>query len=71
MNPLDAATVQQVWILSLAIFVVVLIVVATLLTLILRTGKQIHAGVSAIWDVGQRVANNTVHISLLDHTNHL
>ena len=63
--------VQQIWILSLAIFVVVLIVVALLLTLILRTAKQIHAGVSAIWTVGQKIANNTVHLALLDRTNYL
>jgi hypothetical protein len=27
--------------------------------------------VSAIWTVGQQVANNTIHIALLDTTNHL
>lgn len=63
--------VQQVWVVSLAVFVVVLLVVAVLLTLILRTAKQIHGGVSAIWNVGQKVANNTVHLALLDRTNHL
>lgn len=61
--------VQQVWIVSLGVFLVVLLVVAALLTLVLRTSKQIHAGVSAIWNVGQKVANNTVHLALLDHTN--
>ena len=64
-------TIQQVWMLSLVIFLVVLIVVAVLLTLVLRTAKQIRAGVSAIWNVGQRVANNTVHLALLDRTNHI
>lgn len=64
-------TIQQVWILSLVIFVIVLVVVAVLLTLILRTAKQIRAGVSAIWNAGQRVANNTVHLALLDRTNHI
>jgi hypothetical protein len=63
--------VQQVWVVSLAVFVVVLLVVAVLLTLILRTAKQIHGGVSAIWNVGQKVANNTVHLALLDRTNHV
>src|SRR5262245_6561284 len=62
-------TIQQMWLLSLAIFVVVLAVVAALLTLILSTAKQIHGGVSAIWNVGQRIANNTVHLALLDRTN--
>ena len=64
-------TAQQIWILSLGIFAVVLVVVAALLTLILVTAKQIHAGVSAIWTVGQKIANNTIHLALLDRTNHL
>ena len=68
---MTAETIQQVWILSLVIFTVVLVVVAVLLTLILRTAKQIHAGVSAIWNAGQRVANNTIHLALLDRTNHI
>lgn len=63
--------VQQVWAVSLVVFVVVLLVVAALLTLILQTARQIHGGVSAIWTVGQKVANNTVHLALLDRTNHL
>ena len=64
-------TIVQVWLLSLGIFVVVLLVVATLLTLILRTSTQIHAGVSAIWTAGQKVANNTIHLAMLHRTNHL
>ena len=68
---MTAETIQQVWIVSLVIFTVVLVVVAVLLTLILRTAKQIHAGVSAIWNAGQRVANNTIDLALLDRTNHI
>ena len=68
---MTAEAIQQVWIASLVIFAVVLIVVAVLLTLILRTAKQIRAGVSAIWNAGQRVANNTIHLALLDRTNHI
>lgn len=64
-------TIQQVWTLSLVIFVVVLVVVAVLLTLILVTAKRIHAGVAAIWTSGQKVANNTVQLALLHRTNHL
>ena len=63
--------VQQVWLVSLGVFVVVLLVVAALLTLILMTARQIHGGVSAIWNVGQRIANNTVQLAMLDRTNHL
>lgn len=68
---MTAETVQQVWILSLVIFTVVLVVVALLLTLILVTAKKIHGGVSAIWTSGQKVANNTIHLALLHRTNHL
>jgi hypothetical protein len=67
----DAGAVRQVWLVSLGVFLVVLVVVAVLLTLILRTAKNIRAGVSEIWNVGQKVANNTIHISLLDTTNHV
>ena len=63
--------VRQVWISSLAIYGVVLLVVAALLALILREARRIHAGASEIWNVGQKVANNTIHIALLDTTNHL
>ena len=68
---MTAATIQQVWILSLVVFAVVLVVVAVLLTLILVTAKRIRGGVSAIWNAGQRVANNTVHLALLDRTNYV
>jgi uncharacterized membrane protein YagU involved in acid resistance len=68
---MTAETVQQVWTVSLIVYAVVVIVVAVLLTLILRTVTRIHAGASAIWDVGQRVANNTIQIPLLNQTNHL
>jgi len=65
------AAVQQIWIWSLVIYAVVLGVVALMLTLILRTARQIHGGVAAIWAAGQKVANNTIQIPLLARTNHL
>jgi hypothetical protein len=58
-----------VWWASLGIGVVVIVVVAVLLTLIARTARQIDGEVSKIWTVGQRIANNTIHIPLLNHTN--
>ncbi len=64
-------TIQRVWTLSLAIYGLVVLVVAVLLTLILREARKIHAGASEIWNVGQKVANNTIHIALLDTTNHV
>lgn len=64
-----ADTVRTIWTLSLGIFVVVLVVVAVLLTLILRAAYDIKKGVSIIWNVGQRIANNTIHLALLEKTN--
>lgn len=63
--------IRNVWILSLAVFTIVLAVVAVLLMLILRTSRDIHAGVSAIWTAGQKVANNTIHLALLQKTNYV
>lgn len=71
MTPASAETIQQMWLVTLAIYAVVLVVVAVLLTLIVRTARQIREGVSAIWNVGQRIANNTIHIALLEKTNHV
>lgn len=61
--------IQSVWTWSLIVFTVVLVVVAILLTLILRAARDIAAGVAAIWNVGQRIANNTIHLALLEKTN--
>jgi hypothetical protein len=63
------AAIQQVWTVSLIVYFVVVAVVAALLTLILRTARQIHAGAAAIWVSGQKVANNTIQIPLLARTN--
>ena len=65
------STIAQVWTLSLVLFFVVVGVVALLLTVILRTVRRVHGGASAIWTTGQKVANNTIHIALLQRTNHL
>ena len=69
MDTPSADTIRTVWTLTLVVFVVVLVVVATLLTLILRTSHDIKRGVAIIWNVGQRVANNTIQLSLLSKTN--
>lgn len=65
----NADTVRTLWILTLVIYGVVLLVVAALLTLVVREARRIRAGVAQIWNVGQRIANNTIHIALLDRTN--
>ena len=65
----SAETVHDIWALTLVVFVVVLVVVAILLTLILRAAQDIRGGVSIIWNVGQRIANNTIQLSMLAKTN--
>lgn len=65
----SADAIRTLWTWSLVVFVVVLVVVATLLTLILRTAHDIRHGVAIIWNVGQRIANNTVQLSMLAKTN--
>ena len=67
----SAETIQRVWTVTLAVYGVVVVVVALLLTLIVREARRITAGVGAIWTVGQKIANNTIHIALLDTTNHV
>ncbi len=57
------------WLISLLIGAVVIVVVGLLLTAILRTARNIDAAVAQVWVVGQRIANNTVHIPLLHETN--
>ena len=71
MPQISADTIQRMWITTLVIYAVVLVVVAVLLTLILRAAKEVRSEVATIWTVGQQVANNTIHIALLDTTNHV
>ena len=69
MNDLHSESIQRVWIITLGIYAVVLVVVAVLLTLIVITARRIREGVGAIWVTGQKIANNTIHIALLQQTN--
>jgi hypothetical protein len=71
MPQISADTIQRMWITTLVIYAMVLVVVAVLLTLILRAAKEVRSEVATIWTVGQQVANNTIHIALLDTTNHV
>jgi hypothetical protein len=56
------------WWIALALGLVVTLVVAALLTLLYRQAQRIESLVAGIWEAGQRVANNTVHIPLLYRT---
>ncbi len=53
------------WMFTIAVLLVVVIVVSVLLTLILKTAREINSEVSVVWNNGQRVANNTIHIASL------
>ena len=66
-DPAVAATF--VWVFALALGLVVSLVVTLLLWLIHWEAGKINACVSDIWDTGQRVANNTVHIPTLYRIN--
>ena len=66
-SPEQAA--QFVWWVSLLLGLIVSGIVSLLLWLIHRGAATIIGRVSTIWDVGQRVANNTVHIPALYKTN--
>ena len=71
MSEISPDTIRTMWTLSLVIYAGVVVVVVILLALILRAARDIRIGVSGIWTVGQQVANNTIHIALLDTTVHV
>ncbi len=60
---------MQIWIISVVLAFVVTAVVGLLLWMILAKARQINDGVSQIWDVGQMIAANTIHVPALIQTN--
>ena len=66
-SPEQAA--QFVWIVSLVVGLIVSLVVALLLWLIHREAGVINQRVDKIWEVGQRVASNTIQIPILYRIN--
>lgn len=60
--------VIELWWLSLAIFALVVVVVATLLGLIIAGVKSVDRHAGAIWIVGKQIAGNTVAIWMLEQT---
>ena len=66
-SPEQAA--QFVWIASLVVGLVVALVVALLLWLIHREAGVINQRVDKLWEVGQRVASNTIQIPVLSRIN--
>lgn len=66
-SPEQAA--QFVWIASLVVGLIVSLVVALLLWLIHREAGVINQRVDKLWEVGQRVASNTIQIPVLYRIN--
>ena len=66
-SPEQAA--QFVWIASLVVGLIVSLVVALLLWLIHREAGVINQRVDKIWELGQRVASNTIQIPVLYQIN--
>lgn len=62
-------SIIELWWLSLAIFAIVVVVVAVLLGLIIAAAKSIDRYTYAIWTVGKQIAGNTVSIWMLEKTN--
>lgn len=60
---------MTLWIISIVLAFVVTAVVGLLLWMILSKARQINDGVSQIWDVGQMIAANTIHVPALASTN--
>ena len=59
----------QLWWLSLAIAGVVVVVVVLLLSLIIRAANRIDRHAKDVWEVGKKIAANTVSIWMLEQTN--
>lgn len=62
-------TVAGFWWLILALGLVVVLVVATMLTIIIISARRIERAAGDIWIAGKAIAANTVHIWHLSQTN--
>ena len=56
---------MQSWAVAQVILVVVSVVVGLLLHLVAKAAMGIEIEVAQVWEGGQRVANNTIHIAVL------
>ena len=68
MTVIALTTNQTAWWITLAVGLVVALVVWALLEMLRRTVRQIEAGVSEVWETGQKVAQNTQTSHLLGTT---
>ncbi len=65
-NNLDTMTI---WTYSLIAGAVVILIVAVLLIMIIAAANRIDRHASDIWEVGKKIAGNTVSIWMLSKTN--
>jgi hypothetical protein len=63
--------VIELWWLSLAVFALVVVIVAVLLGLIIAAAKRIDRHAAAIWVAGKQIAGNTVSIWMLEQADGL
>jgi uncharacterized protein YoxC len=63
--------VIELWWFSLALFALVVVVVAVLLGLIIAAAKSIDRHAAAIWVAGKQIAGNTVSIWMLEQADQL
>ena len=68
MDLITGANPTASWWLAIVLVAVVILVVAWLLSQIVKTAMAIDGEVPTIWANGQRVANNTIHIAALYKT---
>ena|SRR5215216_4915197 len=59
----------EIWTYSLIAGAVVILIVAVLLILIIAAARRIDKHANDIWEVGKKIAGNTVSIWMLDKTN--
>jgi hypothetical protein len=60
---------MTLWAYSLIAGAVVILIVAILLIMIIAAANRVDKHASAIWEVGKKIAGNTVSIWMLDKTN--
>ena len=59
----------EIWTYSLIAGAVVILIVAVLLIMIIAAARRIDKHANDIWEVGKKIAGNTVSIWMLDKTN--
>lgn len=69
MDSLKNLSTTELWTYSLIAGAVVILIVAVLLIMIIVAARSIDKHAKAIWEVGKKIAGNTVSIWMLDKTN--